>query len=158
MSQPKYLAFIKTIKKGTFMKLSVRRPMKMKKGQPQLFKCWSAQVKAGLPYDHLGVVIQGRQDGSLPEENQGLRGDQHWHTFPYVIQKANGSFDYKFTRSGCAKAKSVILDANGNQVDKEVAKEMAYSSEFSSSDTPVFQIGEQYITAISEIPVDEIEE
>lgn len=156
MSSPLYLGFIQTIKKGTYMKLSVKRPMKMKKGQPQLYKSWSATVKAGIDYDNISVVQEGRADGSLPEENAGLRGGQVWHTFPYVIQKVDGSFDYRFTRTGCAKPESCILDASGNKVDKEVAKEMAYSSEFSSSDTPVFQIGEKYITAIKEVPVEEI--
>jgi hypothetical protein len=33
---------------------------------------------------------------------------------------------------------------------------MAYSSEFSSGDTPVFQVNEGYITSIMEIPVEEI--
>lgn len=157
MSSPLYLSFIQTSKKGTFMKLSVKRPMKMKKGQPQLYKCWSATVRAGVDYENISVVKEARADGSLPEENTGLKGDQQWHTFPYVIQKGDGSFDYRFTRTGCSKPDSAILDANGNKVDRELAKEMAYSSEFSSGNTPVFQIGEKYITAIKEVPVDAID-
>jgi hypothetical protein len=156
MSSPKYLSLIQSQQAGTFLKLSVKRPMKMKKGQPQLFKSWDAVVRAGVNYDNIKVVQEARADGSLPEENQGLRGGQSWHTFPYVIQKVDGSFDYRFTRNGTKKPNSVILDAKGNKVEKEVAKEMAYSSEFSSGDTPVFQVNEGYITSIMEIPVEEI--
>lgn len=158
MSQPKYLEFIQNLPKGGFMRLNVKRPMKMKQGQPQLFKEWQSVVKPGLDYENLQSTIDGRANGALPLVNTGLKGDQRWLVFPYVIVKGDGTYQYKFTRCNYLKmAYSRIVDEAGNIVDRETAKEMAYASEFRSGKEPVMQIKEEDITALCGIDVATLE-
>lgn len=158
MSQPKYLDFIINLPKGGFMRLNVKRPMKMKQGMPQLYKEWQSTVKPGVDYENLQSTINGRADGSLPPENTGLKGDQRWLVFPYVIVKGDGSYQYKFTRCNYLKmGYSRIVDENGVEVARDTAKQMAYASEFRSGNDPVMQIKEEDITALAGIDVATLE-
>lgn len=154
--EPKFLKLVKSLPKGAFMKLGVRRPMKMKAGQPQLFKVYNAVCKPGIVYDNISKVIENRLDGILPEENQGLLPSQSWVEFPYVIQSKD-KFLYRFTRTGCHKPNVQYVDSKGNFFEKEIVKEMAYASEFKSGDTPVFNITEDYITSIQDVDASEVE-
>lgn len=154
--EAKYLEFIQNLPKGAFMRVGVRRPLKMKAGQPQIFKVYTTKCKPGIAYDNIAQVIQNRIEGVLPEENQGLFPNQSWHFFPYVI-KSSQKFLYRFTVTGCNKPKVKFVDDKGNEFAKEVVQTMAYSSEFKPSNSPVFNITEDYITSIQNVDVDDIE-
>jgi len=154
--EAKYLKLVQSLPKGAFMKLGVRRPMKMKAGQPQLFKVYNTVCKPGITYDNISKVIQDRLDGVLPEENQGLLPNQSWHCFPYVIQSKE-KFLYRFTVTGCNKPKVKFVDDKGNEFAKEVVQTMTYASEFKPSNSPVFNITEDYITSIQNVDASDVE-
>lgn len=149
MDSPKYLGLIMGHPKGAFMRLKVRRPLKMKKGQPTFFKEWVAVVRPGIDYDNIGTVQEKRETGELPAENAGLPYGQ-WFQFPYVIEH-KGKFQYRFTRT--RHCHTIYLDENGNQVDKDTALSGALASEKGGGDSPVFNIPEESILEIQDEPV-----
>ena len=154
----RFLEAIKSIPKGRFMVLGYRRPMKMRKGQPQLYKVWRGTVRPGVDYDNIGVVQEGRADGSLPAENAGLPYGE-WLEFPYVIQH-KGQFQYRFTKTGGKKLVSEIQDANGNVVSWDAAKEMALASEFPKADSvpsPILNVKEENIVELAGVPVEDMD-
>lgn len=151
MDSPKYLGMIMGHPKGAFMRLKVRRPLKMKKGQPQFFKEWVAVVRPGIDYDNIGEVKEKRESGELPAENAGLPYGQ-WFQFPYVVEH-NGRFHYRFVPRKGSKVNTIYLDADGNQVDKDSALSGALASEKKSAPAIVFNVSEEHILEIQDEPV-----
>jgi len=74
---------IATCPKGANVYVAWERPVKLRvayKGLP-LFKRTKMLLRLGVPYDSMEEVEQGRADGTLPAENQGLKGKE-WVNFP----------------------------------------------------------------------------
>ena len=159
MASPKFQALLTGIRKGTILNVSYRRPMKMKKGMPVLYRVVTRQVKVGTQYDNHKTVIEDRIQGVRPEENAGLNGVE-WVLYPYILKNSSGEFQYRFDCEGCAILSSHYEDEHGQQVAKEVAKQTTYASEFPNyDDLPkpiVFNIKEQHLTHIKAMPVAEI--
>jgi hypothetical protein len=147
----RFISSIKSIRKGTLMVLGYKKPLTMRaafRSQP-LYRVWRGTVRPGCNYDELGVVKEMREDGRLPEENAGLPYGE-WDEFPYTI-KHNGKIQYRFTRTGGRTLSSVIVDAEGNAVDIELAKTMAVKSEFDKPAKPptVMNVREENITELA---------
>lgn len=127
-------------KKGHIATIETRKPVKMKKNQPAFFKASKFQARVGVNYENLASTKEGREDGTLPEENAGLPWGK-WVAFPYLIEH-NGKHYVRVTAFDGNKYPATFTDVNGNVVDKETVKAGALASEFKSSeDTPsVFNI------------------
>lgn len=141
--------------KGSFVKLAYKKPMKMRKGQPQLYKVWQGIVRPGVVYDNIGVVKEGRADGTLPEENAGLPYGE-WEKFPYTIMH-NGNRQFRFTKTGGRTVLSHIVDESGSLVSWDDAKTMALASEFPKKDStpsPIINVKEENITELAGCPVE----
>jgi len=159
MSSPKFQDILTGLGKGQFLSISYRKAMKMRKGQPLLWKVVTRQVKTGTQYDNHETVIQDRIQGERPQENAGLSGVE-WVYYPYILKNASGEFQYRFDCEGCKIYSSHYEDEQGNIVSREQAKEQSYASEFRDYDSLpkpiVFNIKEKYLTAIKQVPVDEL--
>ena len=70
--------------KGQNVRVKWVRPVKVKKGQTVYFKETSGKFAAGIDYENMVKVQQGRDNGELPSENAGLPWG-HWMDFPYLI-------------------------------------------------------------------------
>lgn len=135
MASPKFLSRLLESKKGQFMTVGFKRPAKVKKNSPPLWKVWKGVVRPGCNYDNLGVVQEGRENGTLPGENAGLPYGV-WHTFPYVIEH-NGEFHYRWTLTGGKTLTSYYVDEKGEIIPTEKAKELCLASEFPVNRGPV---------------------
>lgn len=147
MAEPLYLDKIAGLRKGAAYALKIARPVKVKKGQPSFTKHTRTTIRAGINYDNMKAVQQGRADGALPEENQGLPYGE-WYLFPYVIVH-KGEYHYRFATSEIGRMETFYTDAEGNRVDREVVKASAYASEFAERDQPmtVFNVKETNIVS-----------
>ena len=111
-------------KKGKMSSLTWRKSCKTYKGVEDIIeketKASSVQIGAG--YDNCKRVIEGRADGTLPEQNVGLNGLE-WVNYPYILKNpktekeyvritltANSNFKSKFFENGQEVEKSSILD------------------------------------------------
>jgi hypothetical protein len=157
MQNDQILDVLKGWHKGSFLRITYRKPLKMKKGKDPVFKVVDRLVKPGCEYDNLAVVKEGRESGELPAENAGLSGVV-WAEYPYSLLNKAGEIQYRFTITGCRVYSTRYEDKDGNQVAKEVAKENAYASEFPTDGTPppVFNIRQANIVSLANVLVSDI--
>jgi hypothetical protein len=129
-------------KTGQIITAHTQRPVKMKKGQPEVVKDSIFQCRIGVNYDRISNVVEKRESGELPEENQGLIG-REWVQFPILLKSTKtGELYIRCTRIRNNFTPKTSYLINGVEVDKEVVKEGAYSSEFPKvkQDNDVFDI------------------
>jgi hypothetical protein len=81
-------------------------------------------IRAGIDYDNLKAVKEKREDGTLPEVNQGLPWGQ-WVSFPYLIEH-KGSHYIRLYPSGHVETSYFL---NGQPVEIEQIKEFVLASE-----------------------------
>ena len=123
-------------RKGQIVTVKTQRPVKMKKGQPAVMKASEFQCRVGVNYDNIQVVKEGRANGELPAENQGLPWGE-WIEFPYTIgHKGETYVRCTLLNNGFRRAPVFTL-ADGTVVDKDVVKAGALASEFREGDDSV---------------------
>lgn len=141
MDNTKFEAF-KTLK-GQNIRVKWVRPVKVKKGQTVYFKETSGKFSAGFPYDNMGKVQEGRENGELPSENAGLPWG-HWMDFPYLIGHKGKIYIRLYPPSENRSMKENVkksipkvrfLTADGVEVSPEVVKAAALASEFPKEKT-----------------------
>lgn len=116
---------------GQIVTMKTARPMKVRKGQAPIEKLSHFQCRMGVNYDNIKKVKEGREDGTLPEENTGLPWGT-WHTFPYVIEH-KGEYYIRCTIVNNAFRKAPEYFRDGVQITKEEAKVACLASEFKES-------------------------
>lgn len=134
-------AYLDTLlsRKGQIVTVKTQRPVKMKKGQPQVIKSSEFQCRVGVNYDNITAVKEKRANGELPAENQGLPWGE-WALFPYVITH-KGEYYVRCTMIHNNFRKAAVYTIDGVEVDKEAVKAMALASEFrEGDDNDVFNI------------------
>jgi hypothetical protein len=126
-------------RKGQIATIRTARPMKVRKGMPEIIKHSEFQCRVGVNYDNIAVVKEKRADGRLPEENQGLPWGE-WEIFPFVIR--HGAEKYvrcTVLRNGFHRPP--VYTVNGAEISADEAKGMALASEFRpSEDNDVFTV------------------
>ena len=76
------------------------KPLKTRKGvTDKVRKVTNLVVRAGFAYDNMGVVKEGRENGSLPEENTGLPWGE-WAEYPFHIQHKGTDYVRFYPASG----------------------------------------------------------
>jgi hypothetical protein len=132
-------------RKGQIVTVKTKRPMKMLKHMEQVFKTSDFQCRVGVDYDNIATVKEGRANGELPAENQGLPWGE-WAVFPYIIRhtKKGATQEDLYVRctmlnNGYRKAPVFEL-ADGTVLSKDDVKAMTAASEFKDSDSAVFNI------------------
>lgn len=135
-------------KKGQITTLTTEREVKVKKGQPTIFKSSKFQVRIGCNYENLATTKQGRENGNLPETNAGLPWGE-WDQFPYTITHKGKTY-LRVTAFNGNVYPVEYHDGNGNMIGKSEMQKIALASEFSKGDTvpTVFNIPLDTITSI----------
>ena len=127
-------------RKGQIVTVTTTRPVKMKKGQPEVTKTSQFQCRVGVNYDNIAAVREGRANGELPAENAGLPWGE-WLEFPYTIgHKGETYVRCTMLNNGFRRAPMFAL-ADGTEVDKDTVRQGALASEFrEGDDNAVFNI------------------
>lgn len=146
-------------RKGQVVNVSWLRPMKTLKTAVGVTvqKGVTTNARAGVDYDNMRDVIQGRADGTLPAENAGLPWGKWAHVggvdlFPHVIAHTpKGATQEKhylrFAKLPGAVAK-VSYFINGLPATADEARKLTLASEWSESEGAVFNVTADSITDI----------
>lgn len=133
-------------RKGQIVTVKTKRPLKMRKGVEPVFKTSDFQCRVGVDYENIATVKEGRANGELPAENQGLPWGE-WAVFPYVIKHTSKGATQEELYVRCTMLNNgyrrapVFELADGTVIAKEEAMLMALASEFKEGDdNAVFNI------------------
>ncbi len=118
--------------KGSNLSAIFGKQLKTRKGVDSIVeKVTRIVVSSGKTYDNQALVKEGREDGTLPEENAGLPWGQ-WAEFPYHITHKEQDYVRFYSASGVAFEPKVEYYLNGVQVDKATIQPLCLASEFPS--------------------------
>ena len=129
-----YNDIIKTITgttKGSFHTMRWSKSLKTRKGIQgiNVTKETVATVRFGVGYDNMKAVQVKRENGILPEQNQGLPWGT-WKQYPYTIEhKGNTYIRAALTPNANIKT---VYRLNGVEVDKETLANIVLKSELES--------------------------
>lgn len=125
-------------KKGTIVTVTAEKTMKVKKGNAPIQKISTFQARLGVTYDNMKSVQEKREDGRLPEENQGLPWGR-WKTFPYVIEHKGKEY-IRFSKVNSSVPHKTVYLRDGQEISLDEVKRVALASEFNKSDLDCFNI------------------
>jgi hypothetical protein len=136
-------------KRGQIVTLTTRRNMKVRKGQEPIIKESLFQCRVGVNYDNINAVKERREDGRLPEVNQGLPWGT-WVEFPYVIEH-KGEYYVRCTVVRNNHPGYVKFYRGTEEITREQARVACLASEFNerSDDDIVFNIRAGSIVSVS---------
>ena len=138
--------------KGHFVRIVANRPLKVRKGKAEIIKHSEYTVRIGCDYEALKIVKDGRENGDLPSENQGMWGE--WIVFPILkVHKGNHYIRCTAVRGNENCKPSVTFLRNGVPITVEEAKADALASEFYEKDLVVFDIKVESVESINGVPV-----
>ncbi len=120
--------------KGQNLRAVWIRPMKTRKGVLNVVeKMTTAVIRGGVNYDNITRVIEGREDGTLPAENAGLKWGE-WVEFPFHITHKGGDYVRLYPASGLDFVPTVTYFIDGVEVSKEEVEALCLASEFRKTD------------------------
>lgn len=120
---------INSNKKGTFITASWKHDCKLKKAYKNdnnVSKISVATVRLGVTYDNINNVKEKRENGTLPEENQGLPWGT-WVMFPYIIEH-KGNYYLRLSLANNNPIKTRYWN-NGNETTYNNIENMLLASE-----------------------------
>ena len=103
---------------------------------PVVEKVTSIVIRGGVEYDNQKVVVEGREDGTLPEENAGLPWGQ-WVEYPFHIEHKGSDYARFYAASGLSFEPKVEYYLNGELTTKAIVEPLCLASEFRKSDDPM---------------------
>lgn len=133
--------------KGQFAGMTWQKDLPTRKGvQHKVSKVSQAVVRFGVEYENLKSTKEGREDGTLPEQNTGLPWGQ-WKQYPYIIENKGNEY-LRCTLGANNKIKtSYFID--GNPATKEEVQVICLKSAFSSgAPQSVMNINVENITTL----------
>ena len=135
--------------KGANFKAVTSKSLKTLKsaGDVTITKMTSAVYRAGVDYENMKIVKEGRLDGTLPEENAGLSWGE-WVEFPYHIKHKEHDYVRMYPASGLEFKPQSIYFLNGEEVSKEFVIPLCYSGEFSHKPQPCFTMKAENVVSI----------
>ena len=130
-------------KKGQFASAEWVRPCKtLKSCNHEIVKRTIANnIRIGANYENLNTTKQGRVDGTLPSENQGLKGLE-WVQFPVLLKNPKTNRHYiRLETAQNSKFKTQYF-IDGQETTKAEIENYLQASEKSSGQQPsVMNIG-----------------
>lgn len=118
-------------KKGQFVSLHTKRPMKVRKGVvDNLEKDSTFVVRIGVDYDNIKAVQEKRESGELPEQNAGLKPNFKWVHFPVLLQNEKSGEFYIRCSKGANTAPKTKYFKNGIEVKKDDIQALCLAVEF----------------------------
>jgi hypothetical protein len=128
---------ISNINRGSNVKVTYERPVKLKKafqGMP-LTKKTTMQCRIGINYDHVLPVKEARQEGTLPKENAGIKG-MEWEQYPFLLKGKNDRLFLRCYTSTFKSKSETTYSLDGQVVNKEDFEEAMLASEKSRGYNP----------------------
>ena len=140
--------------RGQYASIVTRRALKVKKGAPEIIKESRMTVRLGVDYDNQQIVQDKRDDGRLPEDNQGLIG-REWLIFPYLMRSVkSGKYLLRVTPVRNGTSASSRFTVGDREVSREEAAQWAYAQEFAERETPdAFDLTVDNIVEVNGEPV-----
>ena len=134
-------------KKGQICSVVIEKPVKTRKGfDGVITKTTKMVVRAGVAYDNIAAVKEGRENGTLPAENAGLPWGQ-WKIFPHVISHKGRDY-FRFSKLNGGKIETVYT-LNGQEIARREVEKVALASEFKSGgDFEVITVSEENVKEI----------
>lgn len=137
-------------KRGAYRAVVWERPLKTRKDVRDVVvkRTYGTGLRFGVCYDNMASTQKGRSDGTLPPENQGLRG-REW----LIPQLTLRSLKTGNTLVRLSLAQSSTFNTeyflNGRKVEKAEIEPLVLKSEIKSHEMPqCFDISTDYIIAI----------
>lgn len=128
------IASILAAHKGQNLPVVFERPLKTRKGvEDVIVKRSRVIVRGGIQYDNMAIVIEGRDNGTLPAENAGLPWGE-WVSFPYHIAHKGQDYARFYGASGLDFSAHVEFYRNGSPVSREEVEPLCLKSEFTPRD------------------------
>ena len=125
-------------RKGQMVTVVTERPLKVRKGEELITKLSEFQARVGVNYDNIASVQEKRASGELPEVNAGLPWGE-WDVPNYTIKHKDELYIRMATVTNGFKREPVYT-RKGVEISAEEAKKAALASEFSPSNSEVFNI------------------
>jgi hypothetical protein len=118
-------------RKGANLSVVIVKPLKTKRVHAGnvVEKKTNLVIRGGVEYDNLSVVKEGREDGSLPDQNQGLPWGE-WAEYPLHITHKGSDYARFYPASGIQFPVTTSYFLNGVEVSKDAVKDLCLSSEF----------------------------
>lgn len=124
-------------KRGAFRSILWERPLKTKKNVKDVIvkRTYGTSLRFGVEYDKMASTQKGREDGTLPAENQGLRG-RVW-LVPNLTMKSLKTGN-TLVRLSLAQNSTFRTEyfKNGVKVDKAEIEPLVLKSEVASHEMP----------------------
>ena len=120
--------------KGTFHTMIWNKELKLLKkfeGQMKITKISKAIVRFGCQYDNLKAVQDKRENGELPEINQGLNGLE-WLEYPIFLRGLKNNNVYLRVNLIPDTIIETKYYLNGNEVTKDEILKYCLASNFSN--------------------------
>lgn len=137
-------------KRGAFRSILWERPLKTRKNVKDVIvkRTYGTALRFGVCYDNMASTQKGREDGTLPSENQGLRG-REW-IIPNLtlrsLKTGNTLVRLSLARNSTFRTEYF---KNGVKVEKAEIEPLVLKSEIKSHEMPqCFDISTDYIIAI----------
>ena len=145
---------ILNLKKGSFQKLQWSKELKLYKKYEnediKITKLSEGVVRFGIEYDNMKAIQEKRENGELPQDNQGLNGLE-WTLYPYLLKNPKTNKEYIRVNTTGNKIKTRYF-LNGEEITKEVAEQYCTANNFSKGNpVEVFNIGVENIIAVGEV-------
>ena len=123
-------------KKGSNLSAVIRKDMKTKVSYKahKVSKITRLVIRGGIDYDNIGVVKEGREDGSLPAQNQGLPWGEWADDSGIHITHKGTDYARMYPASGIAFAPKVQYFLDGVEVEKSAIESICLASEFPKHD------------------------
>jgi len=117
-------------RKGSNLSAVITKTLKTKKPHAgnKIEKITKLVIRGGVEYDNMGVVKEGREEGTLPSENAGLPWGE-WSEYPLHITHKGADYARFYPASGIKFTPHVEYFLNGVSVDKSVIEPLVLASE-----------------------------
>lgn len=137
-------------KRGAFRAVCWERPLKTRKNVKDIVvkRTYGTGLRFGVCYDHMASTQKAREDGTLPAENQGLRG-REW-IIPNLTLRSLRTGN-TLVRLSLAQNSTFNTEyfLNGRKVEKAEIEPLVLKSEVASHEMPnVFDLATDHIIAI----------
>ena len=124
-------------KRGAFRSILWERPLKTRKNVKDVIvkRTYGTALRFGVCYDNMASTQKGREDGTLPSENQGLRG-REW-IIPNLTLRSLKTGN-TLVRLSLAQNSTFRTEyfKNGVKVDKAEIEPLVLKSEITSHQMP----------------------
>lgn len=137
-------------KRGAFRAVCWERPLKTRKNVKDIVvkRTYGTGLRFGVCYDNMASTQKAREDGTLPAENQGLRG-REW-IIPNLTLRSLRTGN-TLVRLSLAQNSTFNTEyfLNGRKVEKAEIEPLVLKSEVASHEMPnVFDLATDHIIAI----------